>query len=84
MACQPEEGVANDCPCAKKRVISSSLANSARIVVFPKTHLQKNSMGGESFLHMAQHPHSKDGSSCFLCLFTLNTTRASFVNNGIA
>lgn len=39
MACQLEEGVASDCPCAKKRVISSSLANSARIVVFPKTHL---------------------------------------------
>lgn len=41
MACQPEEGVASDCPCAKKRLISSSLANSARIVVFPKTHLHR-------------------------------------------
>lgn len=38
--CQPGDGV-RDWPCAKKRLISSSLANSARIVVFPKTHLQR-------------------------------------------
>lgn len=52
MTCQPEEGVAKDCPCAKKRLISSSLANSARIVVFPKTHLQRNNKRETEFEYL--------------------------------
>lgn len=40
LACQLVVGV-RDWPCAKKRLTSSSPANSARMVVLPSTHLQK-------------------------------------------
>lgn len=40
LACQLVVGV-RDWPCAKKRFTSSSPANSARMVVLPRTHLHK-------------------------------------------
>lgn len=56
--CQPGDGV-RDWPCAKKRLISSSLANSARIVVFPKTHLWREE---KAHLHRAlPDPRSYQG-----------------------
>lgn len=39
LACQLVVFAPSDWPCAKKRFTSSSPANSARIVVFPSTHL---------------------------------------------
>lgn len=42
LACQLVGFVPSDWPCAKKRFTSSSPANSARMVVFPSTHLKQN------------------------------------------
>lgn len=44
LACQLVVFAPSDWPCAKKRFTSSSPANSARMVVFPRTHL-KNTNG---------------------------------------
>lgn len=46
LACQLVVFAPSDWPCAKKRFTSSSPANSARMVVFPSTHLQN--INGES------------------------------------
>lgn len=40
LACQLVVFAPSDWPCAKKRFTSSSPANSARMVVFPSTHLK--------------------------------------------
>lgn len=42
--CQLEVG-GSAWPCAKKRFTSSSPANSARMVVFPRTHLRRKAKG---------------------------------------
>lgn len=42
LACQLVVLDPSDWPCAKKRFTSSSPANSARMVVFPSTHLMQN------------------------------------------
>lgn len=45
LACQLVVLAPSDWPCAKKRFTSSSPANSARMVVFPSTHLAEETRG---------------------------------------
>ena len=48
LACQLVVFAPSDWPCAKKRFTSSSPANSARMVVFPSTHLTEEKSGIDS------------------------------------
>lgn len=48
-ACQLLPFAPSDWPCAKKRFTSSSPANSARMVVFPRTHLKDGKRDNNSY-----------------------------------
>lgn len=73
LACQLVVFAPSDWPCAKKRLMSSSPANSARMVVFPSTHLRGRKKNKNQMKCWKEHEiiHTQQNLFCVFYFYDL-------------